>query len=579
MTHDLHCKHLLVFALGLVACTGAITDHSHGENDSPFRPGAIAGATGAAGSHAAGASGQAGVSGGASGAGDVGRVGIHRLNNLEYDNTVRDLLGVASTPASTFIADEKALGFDSIADALGMTEAQYEQYFNASESLVDAAFADAALRAPIMLCVPSSATDTACTERIVRSFGARAWRRPLADAEIERLTQLAGDALALGESFEGAIAQVAKAMLASLPFLYRLELDPSPDSSAPHPLDAYELASRLSYLLWSTMPDEALFESARSGALLDDDALRAQLTRMLSDERSDAFVASFGGQWLGMRELRSHQIDREIFPEWDEPLREAMINEGLAYFSELLRGNRSMDELFTADVSFVDSQLAELYGMSGISSDEPVRVEDTSDQRRGFLGLASFLTLTSFSYRTAPTLRGRWVLENLLCEHINPPPANVPELDDEPEAGGDLESLNVRERLAMHRENPSCAGCHVMLDPIGLGLESFDAIGRYRTQYAGGDAVDASGMLPEGDEFDGIMELSALLADDPRLLDCASQKLMTYALSRELGDADAPYLDAIRARWKDEGATLRGLLEQIVLSEPFRYRHGEEAAP
>jgi hypothetical protein len=293
---------------------------------------------------------------------------------------------------------------------------------------------------------------------------------------------------------------------------------------------------------------------------------------MLSHTRAETFASSFGGQWLGMRELRSHQVDRAVFPEWDDALRDAMIEEGLLYFTELLDGDQPMTELFTADVSFVSSQLAELYDFSGVSSQTATRVQVTTDERRGFLGLASFLTLTSFSHRTAPTLRGRWVLENLLCQEISPPPPNVPELDDEPENGADPQTLNVRDRLAAHRDNPECAACHIILDPIGLGLETFDAIGRYRTQYAGGDPVDASGTLPGGAQFNGLMELSEILAHDERLLDCVSEKLMTYALSRELSQSDDPHLDGIRMRWTQDGYTLRSLLEQIVLSEPFRFR-------
>jgi hypothetical protein len=565
----------LSFFFVLAGCSGQINDFgSYDRADVPESGSGARGAqaSGAGGSGSWGGSGVGGASGSAApGERDVGRIGVHRLNNLEYDNTVRALLGLASTPAGTFVADEKAHGFDNIADALGMTEAQYEQYFNAADALIEATFEDGALRERILLCAQD---DAACTERIVRGLGDRAYRRPLEDHEVEALTQLASDARALGEDREGAIKQVGKALLSSVPFLYRLELDKSPASSEPHALDAYELASRLSYLLWSSMPDEALFDAAASGALLEDEGLRTQLARMLEDDRSQAFIASFGGQWLGMRELEGHQVDPTVFPEWDEGLRGAMIDEGLYFFEALLREEQPVSALFTADVSYVDAALAELYGMDGVDGEEPERVVDTSDERRGFLGLASFLTLTSFSYRTAPTLRGRWVLENLLCQTIAPPPANVPELEEEAN-GQDPLQLNVRERLAEHRKNPTCAGCHTILDPIGLGLESFDAIGKHRTKYAGGDAIDASGTLPGGDAFNGIMELSAILAEDERLYACVSDKLMTYALSRELDESDDPYLDAIRSAWRADGASLRGLLERIVLSEPFRMRRGE----
>jgi hypothetical protein len=510
---------------------------------------------------------------------DVGRVPMHRLNNTEYDNTMRDLLGVSSTPGAAFIADEKLLGFDNIASALGMTDAQYEQYFNSADKLVEEAFADAGLRARLMICTPSSPADAACTKQIIEAFGLRAFRRPLQAAEVERLAALATDAIALGEDFTGGIKHVVKAMLSSASFLYRIELDPEPASGVAHALAGHELASRLSYLVWSTMPDDELFRLAGTGELLADAMLSGQLSRLLKDPRAAQFVSNFAGQWLGMRDLESHQVDTTAFPEWSEALRQAMVQEGLAYFAEFLTGDRAMTEFLTADVNFVDAPLAGLYGMS----DRPAlraRVTDATDQRRGFIGLASFLTLTSFSYRTAPTLRGKWVLENLLCQHVVPPPANVPQLDPvnaDPSAA--VQSGNIRQRLQAHRVNPECSGCHQALDPIGLGLENFDAIGRYRSKYDNGDDVDASGELPGGFMFRGLTELSTLLSADRRIIDCASEKLLTYALARELIASDQPFLQEIRDEWAASGMRLSTLLEQIVLSEPFRYRRGEAVSP
>jgi hypothetical protein len=483
---------------------------------------------------------------------DVNRVDLHRLNNTEYDNTMRELLGVDSTPAASFIGDEKALGFDNIASALGMTDAQYEQYWNAADDLVERSFANATLRARILTCDPGSADPSACTRDIVRRFGVRAFRRPLTDEDVEPLASLAADARAMGEPFERSIALVAKAMLASPRFLYRVELDPSNDA---HALEAYELASRLSYLVWSSMPDQPLFELAKSGRLSEDDTLARELDRMLDDPRADAFVASFAGQWLGMRELRSHTVEKSVFTEWSEPLRDAMLREGLEYFDEFFRGERGLNEFFSAELS-PDKTLAAHYG---------------SSKRKGFMELASFLTLTSFSYRTAPTLRGKWVLENLLCEPVAPPPANVPQLNDTAAKGGDEQSINVRERLAEHRVNPACAGCHNVLDPIGFGLEHFDAIGRYRADYGAAGAIDASGVLPSGERFDGSSELSALLARDERFAQCASKKLLTYALSRALVKSDDVYLAEVRA----SGQNLRSLLAAIVQSDVFRMRRGE----
>jgi hypothetical protein len=506
---------------------------------------------------------------------DVNRVPIHRLNNTEYDNTMHDLLGVASTPAKAFIADETLFGFDVIASAFGMTDAQYEQYFEAADALVEEAFATDTLRGRILTCMPTGASATTCTRTIITDFGLRAWRRPLEAAEVDRLAKLASDAAASGEDFTGSIKQVVKAMLSSAPFLYRIESDADPKSLAPHPVAAYEMASRLSYLVWSTMPDAQLLQAAASGELLKTDGLSAQLTRLLADKRARQFVTSFAGQWLGLRDLQSHQADPDVFPDFSEPLRVSMVEEGLSYFDEFMSGGRSMKEFFTADVNFVDAPLGKLYGFTGATSTTRVRTTNTTDSRRGFLGLASFLTLTSFSYRTAPTLRGKWVLENLLCQEIAPPPPNIPKLDSASTDPAVLQSENVRKRLEAHRVDPSCATCHKILDPIGLGLENYDAIGKYRVKYANGDAIDATGTLPDGTQFSGLTELTDALSHDTRVTDCVSSKLLTYALSREVVDSDAAYLDQIRTQWATDGMGVSALVKRIVLSDPFRNRRGE----
>jgi hypothetical protein len=526
---------------------------------------------------AAGARGEPGATQSAapSAAQDVNRVPIHRLNNTEYDNTVRDLLGVTSTPAKAFIEDEKAFGFDDIASAFGMTDAQYEQYESAADALVEEAFANDSLRARVVTCTPTGAEATTCTRQIIADFGLRAWRRPLEGAELDRLAKLASDAAASGEDGTGSIKQVVKAMLASAPFLYRVEIDPEPSSLTPHPVGPYELASRLSYLVWSTTPDAALLQAAAKGELANSDGLSKQLTRLLADKAASQFVASFAGQWLGLRDLQSHQVDPGVFPDFNDALRNSMVREGLAYFDEFLSGGRSVAEFFTADVNFIDAPLGKLYGIAGGGTTDPVRVTNTSDTRRGFVGLASFLTLTSFSYRTAPTLRGKWVLENLLCQTIPPPPPDVPKLDAASADPNSLQSENVRVRLEAHRANPVCASCHEILDPIGLGLENYDAIGKYRTKYANGDRIDASGELPDGTQFTGLTELSQALSKDSRFTDCVSQKMLTYALSREVVDSDDAYLQQIRDQWTNDGMDLSSLVKGIVLSDPFRNRRGE----
>jgi hypothetical protein len=422
-----------------------------------------------------------------------------------------------------------------------------------------------------MTCTGATAAD-ACLAGVIKSFGARAWRRPLSSEDVSRFQALAAHAMKAGEDFTGAVKQVVKTMLASPHFLYRLEIDPDPRSGKPRALDGYELASRLSYLTWSTMPDETLFALAASGDLRRDDVLAAQLDRMLGDPRAKTFIASFAGQWLGTEDMRNHDVETTAYPAWSDGMRSSMIKEQLLYFDEFLSGPGKMTEFFTMQANYVDAPLGKVYGMK-VTSRSPVRMAIAG--RVGFMGLGGFLTQTSFSYRTAPTLRGKWVLENLLCQTIRPPPPSVPKIDDENPTSKAAQSLNVRDRLEDHRTDVGCAACHKLLDPIGLGLENFDGIGAHRDRYANGDAIDASGKLPDGTTFRGLEELAGILGKDRRFTDCASRRLLTYALSRDLSDGDEPYLEAIRRAWAQRGWGLKVLLEEIVMSPLFRSRRGE----
>ena len=503
---------------------------------------------------------------------DVNRVPIHRLNNTEYDNSMREVLGVTSRPGTAFIADETLFGFDNIAAAAGMSDARFEQYFETAEALVDEAFADPALKAELLICEPAGDADEDCARAILSDVGFRALRRPPTEEQLNRWLVLFGEAVELGEDFEGGIRQALRAILGSARFLYRVENDPDPASNEKHALDGYELASRLSFLMWSSPPDARLYQAAEKGELAGDARLTAEFDRLLADDRSQAFLSSFAGQWLGLRSLASHHVSREVYPDFNEALRAAMIEEGERYFDQFLSGGKPVTEFFTADVQFVNAPLAKLYGVAKPARDFDA-VTDAGDARRGFLGLAGFLTLTSFAERTAPTLRGKWVQENLLCSPVPPPPAAVPELASE--GAGNAGSDNVRERLEQHRSDPNCAGCHRLLDPVGLGLENFDALGAYREKYANGDAVDATGELPDGSKFEGLIELSTLLSADPRFADCATRKLLTYALSREVVATDTTYVKQIREAWTADGMDFGALLRRIVLNESFRFRRGE----
>ena len=523
---------------------------------------------------------------GAAGTGalDVGRVSIHRLNNFEYDNTVHDLLGVQGMARATFQPDEQG-EFDNDADAFTINEARYQQYFDAADALAETVFADAAatgLRQTYVYglvspaCTPST-TETTCSSRIIAAFAQRAWRRPLSANEVQDLLELATDAIVLGETADGSIKQVVKTILASPPFLYRIELDPDPTSLAAHELDSYELATRLSYLLFSSMPDSTLFALAASGQIRSPTILQQQVERMLADPKGPRFSDSFAGQWLGVRELQSHQVEPLAFPTFDETLRAAFVQEELLYFKEFLTGPLSMQAFLTTPENFVNARLARHYGFPAVAETAGFQKVMNGDPNRiGFVGLGGVLTLTSYSYRTAPSHRGHWLLQTLLCQTLPDPPPGVPTL--EPSTVTDP-NADIRTRLAAHSRQAACAVCHVIVDPVGLGLENFDGIGAYRTKYAeNGTPIDASGMLPTGETFSSVAQLAAILSSGTHLqelTDCASKKLMTYALSRSLTAADDPFLGQVRGAWANQGYGLEALLKDVVVSETFRYRRGE----
>lgn len=508
---------------------------------------------------------------------DPGRVGIHRLNNAEYDNTVRDLLGTSSQPARAFTIAEEGLHFDNTASALGMIPSQYDGFFDAAAALISEVLQNDALRARILTCIPAAASD-ACARQIIESFGLKIYRRPLTPSEVTRTLAVYDADLARGQGGVEAVGQALRALLASANFLYRVERDPL-GSLAPHALSGYELASRLSYLHWSTLPDQALFDSAASGELSDPKQLEAVVDRLLADPKAGAFVESFAGQWLDLRKLFNHSTVPQIFPTFTPALADAMIAEGQLWFQELLAKDRPISEFFTADFNYVNDALAQHYGFAlPGSGTELVRVEVTTDQRRGFLGLASFLTHTSVPSRTSPTTRGAWLLGELLCSPPPPPPPDVPKLDDaqDPNTAEPIGAANIRERLELHREQGStCAGCHQQFDPMGLGLERYDGIGRYREQYPNGDAIEPAGVMPTGEAFSGPEQLGALVGQDARFGACVANMLLTYALGRDLESYDAGTLQVLNERWTKRGATLRNLMKEVVLSDAFRFRRGE----
>ncbi|MBK8255996.1 MAG: DUF1592 domain-containing protein [Polyangiaceae bacterium] len=424
-----------------------------------------------------------------------------------------------------------------------------------------------AIRDKIMFCDPVVEGD-GCVREILSSFAKRAFRRPVASDEVDRLMGLVDVARNEGDSVDRGIELAIHGILTSPHFIFRPELDADPESAEPHPVGDYEMASRLSYFLWSTMPDDELFAAAESGDLRSEEGIRSQVKRMIVDPKSDRFVDSFAGQWLYTRALKNHQPDYNYFPTYDEALGNAMRRETELFLREFLHTDLPIQEMLTAKFTFANDRLGEHYGLD-VLGPEMVKVQIADGKRGGLLRQAGILTVTSYPTRTTPVKRGKWVLTQLLCDPPDPPPAGVEGLKVEAVPTG-----TIRERLAAHSQYEPCKGCHAKIDPAGFGLEHYDGIGAWRDEE-NGFPVDSTGKLPSGETFDGADELAQLLSKDPRFGQCLTKQLMTYALGRGVGDDDAPFLETIEKDLADSGNTLPALLELIATSEPFRMRRGE----
>jgi hypothetical protein len=316
------------------------------------------------------------------------------------------------------------------------------------------------------------------------------------------------------------------------------------------------------------MPDGALFAAADSGDLLKTDRLTQEVDRMLGDAHSSELIDNFAAQWLGSRRLIDHVVDTTVYPTWTPALGTSMQQEMGAYVDDFLHGQQTYDKFLTSNVNFVDSGLAALYGLPDPGGTGLTRVENTTGNRKGFLGLAGFLTHTSRMDRTAPSIRGKWVVNSLECLELELPTNLVPPPLADPGA-----TQTVREVLEAHRSNPACSPCHNILDPVGLGLEHFDGIGHYRDTYANGLPVDSQGMLSDGTSVDGLMGLADAISKNPGFVGCAAQKLFVYGLGRTI-DGSGAYVDQITSQWQAQGLSLKNLLKAMVVNDTFRSRHG-----
>jgi cytochrome c553 len=428
-------------------------------------------------------------------------------------------------------------------------------------------------RKKVLTCNPTSGGT--CVERIVTDLARRAYRRPATRDEVRALLRFVDMARAEGQSVEKGLQLAIQAMLVSPNFLFRIERDPNPrDPALVHDVSLFELASRLSYFLWSSMPDDALLSLAQSGRLRDAKVLESQVDRMLADPRASAFATNFAGQWLETRNLDVVKPDPDAFKEWDAELREAMKAETTLFFEHVLRENRPVSDFLNADYTFLNQRLAAHYGIDGVTGPEFRRVTLTTDRRGGVLSQAGVLTVSSYPTRTSAVIRGKYVLQNILGAPPAPPPPDIPQLDE----AGDTRQRSMREQLERHRANPTCASCHRNMDPLGFGLENYDAIGRWRDRD-GTFPVDATGTLPDGQRFTSPGQMRALLVSQlPQFSRTLTERMLTYALRRGLKPYDRRAVEGISRAVAADGFRMRTMVHQIVRSLPFQARRGEDVA-
>jgi hypothetical protein len=617
---------------------------------------------------------------------------LHRLNRLEYNNTVRDLLGTTLRPADAFPPDGESEGFDNMAGVLQLTPTLLDQYYSSARKTIDEAldqrpayafgfgaadismfggypvgdlwaltgnafaltidvpesteatitllagasqigpapapellfeldgiaveqfvvpgtaaglqpktFAVELLAGPhtlrfaptnfvndavantsnnvlvakvdvrsdvlvdgpgrdiVYVCEPEAEVDAdGCHHTILETFARRAFRRPLTDAERDGLIELWASLRDDGESDAQALRLVMRAVMTSPSFVYRART--TSDADTEDFLDDYVLASRLSYFLWSSMPDDRLFEAAEAGELSSEEGLHETARWMLDDEKARGLVEGFAEQWLSTRGLATASPSAEEYPTFDDALRSSMAEESRLFFTDFLESDRPLSALLAPDFAYIEARLAEHYGLDPVEGEEFMRVSASETHRSGMLSLAAWLTVSSDAEHGSPIKRGRWISDRILCQPVQPPPAG---LVIEPLPLG--EELTVREALELHRSDKQCASCHALLDVVGMGFEQFDGIARKRKERG----LDTLGELPGGQTFEGADALAAAI-DHRRFAACTTQKLMSYSLGRPIESVDRPQIDAIAAGVVSDGSSLRDVIVEIVLSPSFR---------
>ncbi|MBL8292125.1 MAG: DUF1592 domain-containing protein [Bryobacterales bacterium] len=502
-----------------------------------------------------------------------GPVLVRRLNRNEYAATMRDLLNIHINAGAGLPADGAGgEGFDNAAETLFLSPIHAEKYLEAAKMALNYAFQEPRARGKFVIAEPGeklSAEEAA--RKVLAAFLPRAFRRPVRDEEVSRYVKLFAAAQQRGDSYDDSLQYALQAVLISPNFLFRF---PTPGHAEQASLIGnYELATRLSYYLWGSMPDDELLTLAGQGKLHDVAVLRRQVERMLKDARTREFAEHFVEQWLNTRELgRDIKPDAKLFPAYyDAEIQSAIRYEPILFFQELMTENLSLLNLLDSKFTILTNKLQQHYGITLTEKlrQQPKRVDlPEGTHRGGLLGMAAVMAVSSYSHRTSPVLRGKWVLEAVLGTPPPPPPPNVPELKEHEGST----PTTLRERLMQHRQNPACASCHNRIDPLGFGLENFDVLGRWRTED-NGKPIDAQGELPDGTRFNGVHELrQVLLSRKDVFIRNLTTKMLAYALGRGLTLEDQCTVDHIAGRLKQTNYSAHTLITEVVLSVPFRYQ-------
>lgn len=498
------------------------------------------------------------------------RAPLRRITRFEYNNTVRDLLGITSEPANDLPGEELGSGFGNDADALGVSRLLIDGYRSVAQQIAEQVTADSSALVGVTGCDPTTTGEDACRQQFLDRYLARAFRRPPTAEDLTAYQAAFTEGQTLGGDFASGVRAVVERSLQSAQFLYRIEVGKPLDESRnlAQPTD-YEMATRLSYLIWGSMPDEVLLDAAAQGSLSTKEGVLTQATRMMEDDRAKDGLRFFHGQLFGINGLDHLERDAEYYPTFQPGMGELFRRETEAFLDHVIwQGSGNLASIFTAPYTFVNEPLAKFYGIPNVTGDAFQRVNVDPTQRAGLLTQASILTVTTPGSRTDPVVRGKWLYTKILCGHVDDPPPDVPKLPDP------VPGQSVRERLEMHRSAAVCRGCHIYMDPMGLAFEHFDGVGLWRD--TDNDApIDDSGEIPTTDvagPFNGALEFAAKVAQSSDVRRCYADRYMTYAYGRAMTEDDNCSRASVGTAFDQAQGDIRELMLAVTQSDAFLQR-------